>query len=233
MMQARNKSHSINEICHALPWFALLLALSCSPAVRTTATNNEAAARVESVEAPAAVVDVAEDPGGFTITQHVTVAEDVRLDYETAVRMLDQARYQPAIDLLLEVTERAPTATAAHISLGIAYGRTGDLDLALTSLQEALRLSPSHPVAHNELGLVQRRKGQFTESRASYESALAQFATFHFAHRNLAILCDLYLGDHACALEHYEAYGRIVPGDAEVGKWIADLRSRGNRQESP
>ena len=134
---------------------------------------------------------------------------------------------------MLIADPQADPVTAAHIALGIAYARTGDLDHAEASLQKALELSPQHPAALNELGLVQRRRGQFAESRASYEAALAQFADFHYAHRNLAILCDLYLGDHACALEHYEAYSRIVPDDAEVFKWIADLRNRGSQQENP
>jgi Flp pilus assembly protein TadD len=131
------------------------------------------------------------------------------------------------------VTAQAPTLTSAHIDLGIAYARTGDLDRAEASLQKALELNPRHPAAYNELGLVQRRQGQYAKARASYEAALTNFPAYHYAHKNLGILCDLYLGDDACALAHYEAYGRIVPDDAEVAKWMADLRNRGHRQEAP
>jgi tetratricopeptide (TPR) repeat protein len=219
----------MKAICRGVPWLALFLTLGCAHDVRPTL--NPGSTTNEPVEPPTGLVNVEQDAGGFTITQSVLVTDEERADYEAAVRMLEEAQYEPGIDLLLKVTEKAPALTAAHINLGIAYERTGDLDRAEASLNKALELNPHHPVAYNELGLVQRRKGGFEKARASYEAALAQIPNFHYAHRNLAILCDLYLGDYTCALEHYEAYSRIVPDDAEVAKWIADLRNRASRKE--
>jgi cellulose synthase operon protein C len=166
------------------------------------------------------------------VAQGASVTDEMRANYGSAVGMLNEERYEPGIALLLKMTEKIPALTAAHIDLGIAYARTGDLDRAEASLNKALQLDPKQPAGYNELGMLQRRRGQFAKARASYQGALAQSADFQFAHKNLGILCDLYLGDYPCAIEHYEAYSRIVPDDAEVGKWIADLRNRAKKQEA-
>jgi len=237
-MRILNETRSMKTIERAMHRLAVPVVLAPALIVGCASTSHKVT--TEPLEAPLVVVEaqvveatVLHDPGGFTIVQPVAAPADVRADYEMAVRMLKEERYESGIALLLKVTERAPEMTAAHIDLGIAYARTNDLDRAEASLRRALELNPKHPSAWNELGLVQRRKGQFAQARASYEAALAHFPGFHYAHRNLAILCDLYIGDAACALKHYEAYSQMVPDDAEVVKWIADLRNLTSQKEKP
>lgn len=169
------------------------------------------------------------DESGFTITEEVHVSAETRADFEKAVRLLEQEEYDNGIALLLDVTEAAPQLTTAHIDLGIAYGRVNDLERAEASIKRALELNPRHPVAHNELGILHRKAGRFKEARKSYEKALAEYPDFHFARRNLAILCDVYLSDMNCALEHYELYTQAVPDDEAAAMWKADLRNRAGK----
>jgi tetratricopeptide (TPR) repeat protein len=75
--------------------------------------------------------------------------------------------------------------------------------------------------------LSYRHQGRFAKARDAYERALALDPDRADVHLNLGVLLDLYLGDNAAALAHYERYQALAPGgDAAVGKWIADLKAR-------
>lgn len=167
-----------------------------------------------------------EEAVGFTITEDVNISESVRLKYYEALNYLNAGQLERGITILEKVAETAPLVTAPRIDLGMAHHRNGDLEAAESNLLKALELNASHPVAQNELGIIYRKTGRFAEARQRYEAALAVYPGYHHARRNLAILCDLYLGDLDCALNQYEAYMTTVPVDEEASMWIADLRNR-------
>src|SRR5881396_3087449 len=66
--------------------------------------------------------------GAMVSGSTVLVPDDVRADYEAAVRMLEEAKYEPGIASLLKVSGQSPALTSAYIDLGIAYERSGDPD---------------------------------------------------------------------------------------------------------
>jgi Tfp pilus assembly protein PilF len=152
--------------------------------------------------------------------------EASRKDFERAVAMLNDQDYGQAIDILEKVIEKSPAVTAPYIDIAIAYQQIGKPEKAEEHLKTALQLVPDHPVASNEYGLLCRQTGRFDEARGIYEKAITSFPDYYPVHRNLGILCDLYLNDLACALEHYEIYSEAKPEDKQVKLWIADLRAR-------
>ena len=163
---------------------------------------------------------------GFIIVEAPQMDEAYRRDFERAVAMLNDQEYGQAIDLLEKVIKQSPGVTAPYIDIAIAYRHMGKLEQAEEHLKTALSLVPEHPVACNEYGLLYRKTGRFAEARAIYEKTIARFPDYYPVHKNLGILCDLYLNDLACALEHYEIYCEARPEDKQVKLWIADLRAR-------
>jgi len=163
---------------------------------------------------------------GFIITEVPQMDETSRRDFERAVAMMKDQDYGQAVDLLEKVIGQSPGVTAPYIDIAIAYQHIGKPEQAEENLKAALRLVPDHPVASNEYGLLCRKAGRFSDARAIYEKAIARFPDYYPVHRNLGILCDLYLNDPVCALEHYEIYSEARPEDKQVKLWIADLRAR-------
>lgn len=213
------------RICTA--WVILAMVLSVLSGCATDGTvERPPVVQEPPVTLGSTVVQLADGRKGFVITEVPQLDDAARRDFQSAVAMLNDGHYEQAVDLLEKVVEQSPGVTAPYINLAIAYRHLDNLEQAETHLKTALGLVPGHPAACNEYGMLYRKTGHFEEARAMYEKALDRFPEYYPVHRNLGILCDLYLDDLECALEHYEIYGRARPEEKKVQLWIVDLRNR-------
>jgi tetratricopeptide (TPR) repeat protein len=188
--------------------------------------------RPEPVDQPPPVAEgpsvtrLADGREGFVIREIPEMDAESRRDFDRAVAMMKEGDFEGAVELLEKAIEGAPGVTAPYIDLAEAYAALERPEPAEEVLKTALELFPGHPAASNEYGLLLRKSGRFAEAREIYQKTLAQFPEYLPARRNLGILCDLYLGDPAAALEQYEIYSAARPEDEQIKLWIADLRLR-------
>jgi Tfp pilus assembly protein PilF len=163
---------------------------------------------------------------GFVIRENTKMDSESKSEFESAVSLMKDGKYDKAIELLTKVIERQPGVTAPYINIAVAYMRTNKPEQAEQNLKTALGLFHAHPVASNEYGMLLRKAGRFKEARAVYEEEIARFPEYMPVHKNLGILCDLYLDDRVCALKQFEIYSEGMPTDPQVKTWIAELRMR-------
>lgn len=151
--------------------------------------------------------------------------------FDDAKALLRAGRTADAERAFKALAAQHPNLGGVHANLGLIARNAGRLDEAIAAGEAAVKASPRQPVFHNQLGLSYRMKGRFADARGAYERAIELDANYADAHLNLGILLDLYLGQNALALAHYERYAALAPNDAAVGKWIADIKGR-NKQPS-
>jgi tetratricopeptide (TPR) repeat protein len=155
------------------------------------------------------------------------VSPESREQYRKALAALVAGRYAEAERGFQAVGRAEPRLAGPHANLGILYARTARPAQAADELREAIRLNPDRAAYYNELGMVSRREGKFDDARRYYAKALDLDPAYAYAHLNIGILYDLYLQDAEKAMQHYQRYQELTPGEAgTVTKWIADLQQR-------
>jgi tetratricopeptide (TPR) repeat protein len=220
-----NAARLTARLCTGLTGLAMLVSVLIGCATDGKISPNAVADNRTDVEGTS-VMRLEDGREGFLISEVPQMDEASRRDFERAVALLNEQDYDMAIELLAKIIEQSPGVTAPYINIAMAYRHVGQPEKAEEHLKTALTLIPGHPVASNEYGLLFRKRGRFDEARALYEKALTMFPDYYPVHRNLGILCDLYMNDLDCALEHYEIYSHAKPEDRQITLWITDLRAR-------
>ena len=146
--------------------------------------------------------------------------------FEQAAAVLASGDYVDAELRFQEFLLRWPGYAAAHVNLAIIHREQGNDAGARAAIEAALAIDPDFAPALNQQGLMLRKNGRFLEAEAAYLKAVTASPDYALAHYNLGILNELYLQRLDVALQYFERYQELVGEDAQVDKWIADLRRR-------
>jgi cellulose synthase operon protein C len=174
-----------------------------------------------AVVAPVAAAPAATQPATRLISQ-----------FERAVAQAEAGQVADAELEFKQLMEAAPEWGGAAYNLGVLLQAQGRLEESEKAFADAAARTPRSAAGLTALGIAQRARGNFSAARESYAQALAVDDAYAPAHRNLGVLTDLYLGDPAAALEHFERYKVLTGEDRPVTSWIADVRQRASKAEA-
>ncbi|WP_461395536.1 tetratricopeptide repeat protein [Deferrisoma sp.] len=117
------------------------------------------------------------------------------------------------------VLARDPGRYAARVNLASVLLSQGEAGAAEELLREAAEGAPGRPEAWTNLGLALRSQGRYAEAAEAYHRALEARPGYLPALKNLGICYEKYLGRLADAIQVYDRYLGLAPGDEEVARW--------------
>jgi tetratricopeptide (TPR) repeat protein len=172
--------------------------------------------------------DIATDPALLEVPAAALTAHE-----RAVAAMAAGDRVEAELELEQLIVEYADFP-GPFVNLAIVYRQDGRDEDARQMLERALEIDPQHAPANNQLGMLLREAGEFEAAEAAYLAAIAGDPSYDLAYYNLGVLLDLYLLRGVEALEAYEKFQSLqAEPDAEVGRWIIDLRRRLGTEAPP
>ncbi len=123
--------------------------------------------------------------------------------------------YASAVGLWQDTILKVPGNARVHMGLGNALSEAGQLDRAIESYREALRIRPDYAEAHNNLGKALTAMRLMPEAIAHYREALKLKPDSAEPYSNIGVAL-VALGRTGEAVRHYQEALRLRPGFADA-----------------
>ncbi len=153
----------------------------------------------------------------------VTVPANVLEDYQQAISLMQEKKWQQAQALFDQLILAQPQLSGSYVNNAIIAKQQGELIQAQALLNNAITANKLNLYAHHLQGKIYRLQGQFEKAEQSYLAALAIWPDFAEVHASMAILLELYRGRLLEAHSYYRSYLLLKSDDEEVKRWQAGL----------
>ena len=146
--------------------------------------------------------------------------------------LIDQERYEEAIDQIRAALQIVPDSAYMHANLGAALLSVEDHEGALHHLKAALAIKPDSKDVNVNMGSLLKKQGKHAESLKYYQAALQIDPEFEKAHTGMGeLLSDMGKSDEA--IRHYRAALRLDPGNHGTYNNLAiELAEQGKTAEA-
>ncbi|MDZ4285223.1 MAG: tetratricopeptide repeat protein, partial [Patescibacteria group bacterium] len=129
-----------------------------------------------------------------------------------------------AAGALRNAIERKPDYADAHFLLAQIYDRQGNLSEAIRAAENTKQLDPFGTGIAFQLGFLYYKGERFDEAEQEFTRAVNRQPNYSNARYFLGIIYDR-KGDTKSAIEQFQEIAKLNPGNTEVQRILANLRS--------
>lgn len=106
--------------------------------------------------------------------------------FKIAYSLMQQDRYDEALDYLKEALQLDKTSTAIYQALATTYRKLGDVEMAKNSLNSSIAIDGSNPITYYNYGNLLVDEKEFEEAKKMYKKALELDPDFKEAQEELS-----------------------------------------------
>ncbi len=155
---------------------------------------------------------------------NMNIFED-RAKYQSGYRLVLQARYQEALEVLLSIGEESMDDWRVQFFIGLSYRSMGQVSSAVPYFEKARDLNPTTPAVFNDLAVAYLMLGDCAAAKTVLSDGL------HRHPQDFDLLCNMAIaqmqgGDLQLAAAFLSQAERIAPDAVQIGEVRAQINAQ-------